>query len=64
MAHLLAIHAALDGGEAFFVKEVAKELGPDELRGWLDELGTLSVPEAVAGIRGLIAGKADRGGAQ
>jgi hypothetical protein len=63
MAHLLAVQASLDPKEVTFVREVAKELGPDELRGWLDQLRTLSVPDAVRRVRGLIAGQATKGDA-
>jgi hypothetical protein len=40
-----------------YVQDVARELNPAELRGWLDELSKLSVPDAIVRIRGLIAGK-------
>jgi hypothetical protein len=46
-----------------FVQAVAQELSPVELRGWFDKLSKLSVPEAVALIRSLIAGKGKNGGA-
>lgn len=54
MGHFLAIQSALTPEEATLAREVAAELGPAELRTWFDELGTLSVREAVAKIRGLI----------
>jgi hypothetical protein len=63
MAHLLAVQAALAPDEVAFVREVAKELGPDELHRWLDELRKLSVPDAVQRVRELIAGNAKKGGA-
>jgi hypothetical protein len=59
MAHVIAIQAALEPNEVSYVKEVAKELSPAELRGWFDELSKLTVPQAVAKIRTLIAGNAE-----
>lgn len=59
MAHVIAIQAALEPNEVAYVKEVAKELSPAELRGWFDELSKLTVPQAVAKIRTLIAGNAE-----
>jgi hypothetical protein len=57
MAHVFAVRKALEPHEAAYVQEVAAELKPDELRGWLGELSKLSVPDAVARVRSLIAGK-------
>ena len=57
MAHVVVIQSALDPKEVAYVQEVAKDLSPAELRSWFDELSKLSVPDAVARIRGLIAGK-------
>ena len=63
MAHVIAIQSALTPEEVAFVQEVAKELSPAEQRGWFDKLGKLSVPDAVATIRDLIAGNGKTGGA-
>jgi hypothetical protein len=63
MAHLLAVQAELTPDEVSFVRAAAKELGPDELHRWLDELRKLSVPDAVQRVRELIAGSAKKGGA-
>ncbi len=59
MAHVIAIQAALEPNEVAYVKEVAKELSPAELRGWFDELSKLTVPQAVAKVRTLIAGNVE-----
>ena len=40
--------------EAALAREIASELQPAELRAWFDDLAALSVPDAVAKIRGLI----------
>ena len=56
MAHVVAIQAALTPKEVAYVQEVARELGPAELRAWFDKLSKLSVPVAVETIRALIAG--------
>lgn len=63
MAHVIAVQSALEPHEVAFVQEVAKELSATELRSWLDELSQLSVPDAVARIRALIVGKANKDGA-
>ena len=57
MAHVIAIQSALEPREVAYVQAVAKDLTPADLRAWFDELSKLSVPDAVARIRGLIAGK-------
>ena len=57
MAHVIAVQSALEPQEVAYVQAIAKEFSPAELRGWFDELSTLSVPDAVTRIRGLIAGK-------
>ena len=57
MAHVVAVQSALEPHEVAYVQAIAKEFSPAELRGWFDELSKLSVPDAVARIRGLIAGK-------
>ncbi len=54
MQHFIAIQAALGPEEAELAREVAKELGPAQLREWFDSLGKLSVPDAVAMIRSII----------
>ncbi len=59
MAHFIAIQSALKPEEAALAREVASTLGPAELRGWIEELGKLSVPQAVQKIRVLIAGNTE-----
>ena len=49
--------------ESAIAREVAKELSATELRAWFDELGALSVPEAVEKVRKLISGFGKTGGA-
>jgi hypothetical protein len=51
MAHFLAIQAALGTDEAAMAREVASTLSPRELRAWMEELRSMSVPEAVTAIR-------------
>ncbi len=51
MAHFLAIQSALGADEAAMAREVASTLSPRELRAWMSELRTMSVPDAVAAIR-------------
>jgi hypothetical protein len=58
MAHFLAIQSALAPREAALAREVAKDLTPAQLRSWFAELSALSVPDAVAKIRGLLVGGA------
>lgn len=60
MAHFLAIQNELAPNEAALAQEVAANLGPAEVRAWFQELRTLSVPDAVAKIRGLIGTKEGR----
>lgn len=57
MAHVVAIQSALTAEEVALVQTVAKDLSPAELRAWFEELSALSVPDAVAKIRALVAGK-------
>jgi hypothetical protein len=59
MAHFIAVQSALKPEEAALAREVASTLGPAELRGWIDELSKLSVPQAVQKIRVLIAGNTE-----
>ena len=54
MAHVIAIQAALTPAEAALARQVAADLSPADMRTWFEELSALSVPEAVAKIRGLI----------
>jgi hypothetical protein len=63
MMHFLAIQKALTAEEAALAKEVAKGLTPAELHTWVGELTPLSVPDAVARIRAIIAKLAPVGGA-
>lgn len=58
MAHFLAIQAALKPNEAKLARQLAAELTAAEMRAWLAELSGMSVPDAVAKIRSLVAGKA------
>lgn len=59
MAHFVAIQSALQPEEAALAREVASTLGPAELRGWIEDLGKLSVPDAVQKVRLLIAGNTE-----
>jgi hypothetical protein len=59
MAHFIAVQAALTPEESALARAIAAELSPDELRGWFAELKQLSVAEAVAKIRTLLAGSAN-----
>ena len=63
MMHFLAIQKALTAEEAALAKEVAKGLSPAGLNAWIGELAPLSVPDAVARIRGIIAKVGPAGGA-
>ena len=54
LAHFAAIQGALTFREGMLARALAAELSPSELRAWLAELRTLSVPEAVAKIRGVL----------
>lgn len=63
MAHFLAIQSSLKPEEAALARQLAAELTPVEMRAWLADLSSLSVPDAVARIRTLLAGKAKSGGA-
>jgi hypothetical protein len=62
MAHFLAVQNALTADEAAIAREVAKDLSPAEQAAWLVDLKKLSVPEAVAKVRGLIGGTANTEG--
>lgn len=65
MGHFLAVRAALTVEESALAGQIAKALSAAELRALLDELAALSIPEAVARVRALLAGpaKATEGGA-
>jgi len=54
IAHFVAIQGALTFREGMLARALAAELSAAELRAWLAELRTLSVPEAVAKIRGVL----------
>jgi len=54
LAHFAAIQGALTFREGMLARALAAELSAAELRAWLAELRTLSVPEAVAKIRGVL----------
>jgi hypothetical protein len=55
MTHFLAIQAALTPDEANLARATAAELSPADLRTWLAELTQLSVPDAVAKVRAVLA---------
>jgi hypothetical protein len=55
MVHFMAIQAALTPEEAALARAAASELSPTDLRAWFDQLSSLSVPEAVARVRALLA---------
>ena len=54
IAHFVAIQGALTFREGMLARALAAELSPSEMRAWLTELRTLSVPDAVAKIREVI----------
>jgi hypothetical protein len=54
LAHFAAIQGALTFREGMLARALAAELSPAEMRTWLTELQTLSVPEAVAKIRAVL----------
>jgi len=54
LAHFAAIQGVLTFREGMLARALAAELPPAELRTWLAELRTLSVPEAVTKIRGVL----------
>jgi hypothetical protein len=62
MAHFLAVRSQLTPEESRLASEVAKELSPAELHAWFDELAALSVPDAVAKVRSLLALLEKKGG--
>jgi hypothetical protein len=55
MGHFLAIQAALTPDEVAFLRIAASGLSPLQLRGLIEELSAISVPEAVARVRALLA---------
>lgn len=60
----MAIQGALTPQEGIFARALAAELSPAERHRWLAELGSLSVPEAVAKIRAVLGtDRNDNGGA-
>jgi hypothetical protein len=56
LAHFAAVQASLSPEERKLAAEVAKNLDPEELRAWFDELSKLSVEDAAAKIRTIVAG--------
>jgi len=52
MAHFIAVQSALTPEEGAIAREVAKDLTAAELRAWFDELGKLTVTEAVERVLG------------
>jgi hypothetical protein len=61
LAHFAAIQGALTFREGMMARALAAELSPADLRTWLSELRELSVPEAVARIRGVLEAGGDDG---
>lgn len=57
MAHFMAVQASLSPEEAAIARDVASKVTASELRTWAEDLRALSVPDAVAKIRTLIAGR-------
>jgi hypothetical protein len=55
MAHFLAIQTALTPEEAALARAAAGELSPADLRAWFEQLSAMTVPEAVARVRALLA---------
>jgi hypothetical protein len=54
LAHLAAIQAALEPEEAVLAQSVAQDLSPADLRTWMTELSAMTVPQAVARVRGML----------
>jgi hypothetical protein len=54
LAHFIEIQSELTPLEGRLAREVAATLSPAEIRAWLAELSTMSVPDAVAKIRSFI----------
>lgn len=63
LAHFVAIQGALTFREGMLARALAAELSPAELRAWMTELRQLSVAEAAARIRSVLADAADDGAA-
>jgi hypothetical protein len=58
LAHFLAIQSALTFREGMLARALAAELTPGELRAWMAELRELSVADAAARIRSVLADEA------
>jgi hypothetical protein len=54
LMHFNNIQNALTFRERMLAQALAAELSPSELRAWINELGPLSIPEAVAKIRAVL----------
>lgn len=63
IAHFMAVRAMLMPEESALAGRIAKQLSAAEMRGLFDELAKLSVPDAVARVRQLLAGPRMEGGA-
>jgi len=63
MVHFIAIQSALTPAEAALARQIGAELAPAELRGWIEELSALSVPDAVAKVRTIVSKSSKAGGA-
>jgi hypothetical protein len=63
MSHFIAIQTALTPHEATLARQLGAELSPAELRGWIEELSVLSVPDAVAKVRSIVGKSSNAGGA-
>jgi hypothetical protein len=60
LVHFAAIQEGLTLREKMLAQALAAELSPTELRGWLTELMSLSVAEAIAEIRTVLGPDAER----
>ena len=54
LMHFAAIQRALTLRESMLARALAAELSPADLRAWLAELREMSLPDAVAKIRGFL----------
>lgn len=62
MGHLIAVQSALAPAEAALARQLVAELSPSETRAWMQELGALSIPAAIAKVRSIL-GSTKAGGA-
>lgn len=61
MAHFMAVRATLTPAESALAGRIAQQLSAAEVRGLLDELAKLSVPDAAARVRELLGSPTTRG---